>query len=158
MTSSPSNSIEARQRWMSVLAKAEPFELESCIESMCKALGALPDYNWLRCPETGLVMVQGRIGGTGERFNVGEMSVTRCALSVNGGATGFGYVRGRSHRHAELAAIVDALMQDAARRSHTDSAIVSPLERLQQARRTLTQRKAQATRVEFYTLVRGEAA
>jgi alpha-D-ribose 1-methylphosphonate 5-triphosphate synthase subunit PhnG len=71
---------------------------------------------WLRRPETGLMMVQGRAGGTGERFNLGEITVTRCTLRLGDAAgntpVGVAYVLGRSHRHAQLAATADALLQD----------------------------------------------
>ena len=49
----------------------------------------LPDYVALRAPETGLVMVRGRIGGTGAPFNVGEMTVTRCSVPVNVNGTAY---------------------------------------------------------------------
>ena len=147
-------SVDARRRWMGILAKAAPGELES----VCGALGTLPAYTWLRPPETGLVMVRGRIGGTGAKFNVGEMTVTRCTLRTDSGLTGFAYVRGRDARHAELAAIVDAMMQDAAHTAGIASAVIVPLERLQDGRRRRAAGKAAATRVEFYTVVRSAAA
>lgn len=139
---------------MSVLAKAPHTELEA----LCDALHPLPGYEWLRRPETGLAMVRARIGGTGAKFNLGEMSLTRCALRLTGGTTGFAYVQGRSKRHAELAAIVDALMQDTSSRARVEAAVVAPLERAQAARRDLSQRKAAATRVEFYTVARGDSS
>src|SRR5688500_10817389 len=94
-----------RRRWMSVLAKAPHTELEA----LCDALNPLPDYEWLRRPETGLIMVRARIGGTGAKFSLGDMSLTRCALRLSTGTIGFAFVKGRSKRHAELAAIVDGL-------------------------------------------------
>ena len=135
---------------MSVLAKASCPELEA----LCDALKPLPNYEWLRRPETGLVMVRARIGGTGAKFNLGEMSLTRCALRLSTGTIGFAYVQGRSKRHAELAAIIDGLMQEETSRARVQAAIVTPLERAQNARRDLVQRKAAATRVEFYTVAR----
>ena len=144
----------ARRRWMSVVAKADCAELDA----LCGRLEPLPGFQWLRRPETGLVMVRGRIGGTGAKFNVGEMSLTRCALRIDGGAAGFAYVQGRSARHAELAAVVDALMQDPQRREDVDAAVVAPLESAQRERTLRDARKAAATRVDFYTVVRGEDA
>src|SRR5215510_7437373 len=102
---------DARRRWMSVLAQARPEELESRWREV-----TAPPHRLLRRPETGLVMVRGRAGGTGARFNVGEVTVTRCAVELEGGAVGVAYVRGRDHRHAELAALLDALLQDPDRR------------------------------------------
>ena len=147
-----STATHARRRWMSVVAKADCAELEA----LCGVLGPLPAFEWLRRPESGLAMVRGRIGGTGAKFNVGEISLTRCALRIDSGVTGFAYVQGRSARHAELAAIVDALMQDPGRRDDVDEKVVSPLESLQRDRTRRDARRAAATRVDFYTVVRGE--
>ncbi len=142
----------ARQRWMSVLAKAAPADLEARGQS----LDEVPPWACLRQPETGMVMVRGRAGGTGQRFNLGEMTVTRCAVALDGGATGLGYVAGRDRRHAELAAVVDALMQDPARRPTVEHRIIEPLENQQQAGRDAAARKTAATKVDFLTLVRGD--
>ena len=142
----------ARQRWMSVLAKAQLSELEST----WKELAEKPDYDWLRAPEVGMVMLRGRAGGSGSQFNLGQMTVTRCALRLTGGAAGIGYVQGRSKRHAELAAVFDALMQDRGRRPVLESQVIAPLKAAQRARRETRSRKANATKVDFFTLVRGE--
>jgi len=146
-----------RQRWISVLAKATPGELEAAWEDLADK----PDYDWLRRPEVGMVMVRARTGGTGGQFNLGQMTVTRCALRLTGGAAGsgcvgLGYVQGRSKRHAELAAVFDALLQDDARRAALERAVVAPLEAAQAGRRCDRSRKANATKVNFFTLVRGE--
>src|SRR5580692_3071512 len=101
----------ARQHWMSVLARA-PAE---AIESALTRLGPLPVWTRVRGPETGLVMVRGRAGGSGSPFNLGEMTVTRCTVRMNSGLAGHAYVSGRDERQAELAAVADALLQDPAR-------------------------------------------
>ncbi len=142
----------ARRRWMGVLAKARPVELEAAWAE----LDDKPDYTWLRQPEVGLVMVRGRAGGTGTRFNLGEMTVTRCALRVEGGAVGFGYVQGRDDVHAKLAAAFDALMQTPVRSDEIEREVIAPLEASQALRRRDRSRKANATKVEFFTMVRGE--
>ena len=100
----------------------------------------------------GWVRLRVRGGAAGDEITV------RHAEVLEGGEMGHAYVKGRSHRHAELAAIVDALMQQPERRAHVESVVVAPLERSQHARRSLAGRKAQATRVEFYTVARGDAA
>lgn len=153
MTTPSTSSMQARRRWMGVLARAAAFH----VETFCGRLRPLPPYEWLRKPERGLVMVRARAGGTGAKFNVGEMTVTRCVLRTAAGATGIAYVQGRSERHAELAALVDALMQDEMRREAVEAAVVAPLERLQSARNALAARKAAETRVDFYTVARAEA-
>ena len=141
-----------RQRWMAVLAKAAPSELEQC----WNALSERPGYACLRKPEAGLVMVRGRAGGTGARFNLGEMTATRCTLQLEDGTIGVAYVRGRSKRHAELAAIFDALMQVPSRRAEIRRKVVQRLADLQTERRLARARKIAATRVDFFTMVRGE--
>lgn len=141
--------IVDRQRWMSVLAKADP-------ESLERGMAAYLDtpYTWLRKPETGLAMVRGRIGGTGDRFNLGEVTVTRCVLRLPGGSTGVAYVQGRSHRKCELAALADALLQDAGAHAGVFRSVVEPAMRAQAADDHSRRQRAQATRVEFFTIAR----
>lgn len=143
---------DARRRWMAVLALASPDELER----YWREAPVQPAHRVLRAPETGLVMVRGRAGGTGMRFNVGEMTVTRCAVEVDGGAVGVGYVRGRDRRHAELAAVLDALLQDPARHDELERAVVAPLADAQAARRRAAAERVAPSKVEFFTMVRGD--
>ncbi len=137
-----------RKAWMSVLAKAPPARLAALLPD-------LPDHAFLRPPEIGAVMVQGRIGGTGAPFNLGEMTVTRCSLQLVDGAVGHAVVQGRDKGHAARAAIVDALMQSKGARAVRD-AVVAPLEAEAAARRDTRAAKAAATKVDFFTMVRGE--
>jgi alpha-D-ribose 1-methylphosphonate 5-triphosphate synthase subunit PhnG len=143
---------DARRRWMSVLATAPATDLEE----RWRRLSESPRYRMLRWPETGLVMARGRTGGTGTRFNLGEMTVTRCAVQLEAGQVGVAYVRGRDRRHAELAALLDALLQDPARREALERAIVAPLAAAAQARRQAVAERVAPSRVEFFTMVRGE--
>jgi alpha-D-ribose 1-methylphosphonate 5-triphosphate synthase subunit PhnG len=133
---------------MAVLARATAPE----IEARLRACGERPDYRRLRGPETGLVMVRGRMGGGGGAFNVGEMSVTRCTVRTTCGKVGHAYVAGRDTRQAELAALVDAMMQDSSWQAVLREAVVEPLAAAQEARRAETAAKAAATRVEFFTM------
>jgi alpha-D-ribose 1-methylphosphonate 5-triphosphate synthase subunit PhnG len=145
--------IELRRRWMAALALAPRGELEAAWQH----LGPHPpSYRRLRGPEVGLVMVRGRAGGTGMRFNVGETPVARCSVQLEGGAVGHAWVRGRDRRHAELAAVFDALLQDSARQEAVMAGVVEPLERACEARRAGARERAARTRVEFFTMVRGE--
>ena len=66
MSPSPQSDADTRrrQRWLSLLAKAPAARLEALWQS----LGAAPAYTVLRRPEIGLVMVQGRISGSGARL------------------------------------------------------------------------------------------
>lgn len=142
----------ARRAWMGLLAKAAPADLESA----WAALESKPAWRWLRKPETGLVMVRGRAGGSGQPFNLGEMTVTRCVLVTDDGVTGHAHVAGRDARHAELAAAFDALLQDAARRPALEDGVLAALRRKRKAAQDGRAAAAAATRVEFFTLVRGE--
>jgi alpha-D-ribose 1-methylphosphonate 5-triphosphate synthase subunit PhnG len=141
---------QERQRWLSILAKAPSNEV---IEAW-DALNERPAYRALRAPEIGMVLVRGRAGGTGDAFNLGEMTVTRAAVRLDSGETGIGYVAGRDRRHAEIAAAVDAMMQSDALRPAVEGAIVARLARAQQERRDTAARKAAATKVDFFTMVR----
>ncbi|MBP2315406.1 phosphonate C-P lyase system protein PhnG [Azospirillum soli] len=147
----PAFATEDRRRWMGVLAKAAPDE----IATVWSSLAPTPDYALLRRPETGLVMVRGRIGGDGAPFNLGEMTVTRCSVRLAGGLVGHAWVAGRRTDHAERAAVLDALMQAPARRPAVEAAIAH-LDSLQAARSDRAAREAAATRVDFFTMVRGE--
>jgi alpha-D-ribose 1-methylphosphonate 5-triphosphate synthase subunit PhnG len=145
-----------RQEWMAVLAKAPLNLLEECV----KNLGDLPEYHFLRSPEVGLTMVRGRAGGSGDAFNLGEMTLTRCVVqltaSTDAESTGFGYVAGRSHTHAELAAVCDALLQQHQWHNQIKSTVIAPLRAEYQRRAQETQQQTAATQVEFFTLLRGE--
>ncbi|MGG5889563.1 phosphonate C-P lyase system protein PhnG [Falsiroseomonas sp. HC035] len=137
-----------RRRWMSILARADAAEIAARLQAMPPP----PPHRRLRGPETGLVMVRGRAGGDGAPFNLGEMTVTRCAVRLEDGTVGHGYVAGRDARQAELAALLDALMQDAARRPALEATVIAPLEAAQAERRAGSARRAAATRVEFFTM------
>lgn len=139
-----------RRRWLSVLAKAPAQEVISAWD----ALPERPAFTPLRPPENGMVLVRGRMGGTGDAFNFGEMTVTRAAVRLATGETGVGYVAGRSYRHAEIAAAVDAMMQSSSLRPAVEDAVVGRLEEAQLQRRDEAARKAAATKVEFFTMVR----
>ena len=141
-----------RQQWMAVLAKARPEDLEEAWRSLREK----PKYRFLRPPETGLVMVRARAGGTGRQFNLGEMTVTRCTVQVDGGATGTAYVTGRNRRHTELAAVLDALLQDPSRQPLLMDSVIHRIENSIRERSAIIAKKAGSTRVEFFTMVRGD--
>ncbi|HEY0206313.1 MAG TPA: phosphonate C-P lyase system protein PhnG [Acetobacteraceae bacterium] len=134
-----------RQRWMSVLARATADELAA-------GLPDLPAYTRLRGPEAGLVMLRGRAGGAGNPFNLGEATVVRCTVRTPSGTVGHAYCLGRDLRQAELAAVLDALLQDAETGPALETGVVAPLAEAQAARRALLARRAAATQVQFFTL------
>ncbi len=140
----------ARKAWMSVLAKAPAARL-------AELLPDLPGHSTLRPPEIGAVMVRGRIGGTGAPFNLGEMTVTRTSVRLDCGTVGHAMVQGRDKGHATRAAVVDALMQTTAAAMLTGG-VIDVLVAEAGAIRATRAGKAAATRVEFFTMVRGEDA
>ncbi len=148
MSLSSSDAYAPRQRWMAVLARAGHGEIMALLADA----PALPGHTVLRGPEAGLVMVRGRAGGGGSAFNLGEMSVTRCTVRDAGGRIGHAYVAGRDARQSEIAARLDAVLQDAEWHDRIEAAVISKLAEAQAARRAVDARKAAATKVQFFTL------
>jgi alpha-D-ribose 1-methylphosphonate 5-triphosphate synthase subunit PhnG len=141
-----------RRALMAVLAQAPTEEIAGGLEAMADRL----DYVDLRPPETGLVMVRGRIGGDGQPFNVGEATVTRAAVRMASGEIGFSYLLGRNREKARLAAICDAVWQNVAKRAAIERHVLAPIRARQEAERARKAARTAATRVDFFTLVRGE--
>jgi alpha-D-ribose 1-methylphosphonate 5-triphosphate synthase subunit PhnG len=139
-----------RKQWLSILAKARADEVISAWEALSERVG----YQALRAPEVGLLLVRGRMGGTGDAFNFGEMTLTRAAVRLESGETGVAYVAGRERRHAEIAAALDAMMQSPELRPRVEQPIIARLAGAQQTRRAVAARKAAATKVDFFTMVR----
>lgn len=145
MSTLTSDQIARRDR-MGLLARSRPDRLAALFTR-------LPAHELLRAPECGAVMVRGRAGATGAPFNLGEMTVTRCSLRLGDGAVGHAYVQGRDKDHALRAAALDALGEQGA-------SIVAPILETLRAeeadRRNARAERAAATKVAFFTMVRGE--
>lgn len=137
---------------MGILSRAEERQLLDLVSQ----LDDLPNYERLRGPESGLVMVRGRTGGSGSPFNLGEMTVTRCSVRTEDGALGHAYVGGRRPGHAERAAVLDALLQGQSRRADLMKHVIFPLGKLEDEKRAERSQESAATKVDFFTLVRGE--
>ena len=141
----------ARKAWMGVLSKADA----AAVAQVWATMNIAPAHTLLRAPEIGGVMVRGRAGATGAAFNLGEMTVTRCSLKLADGTVGHAYVQGRDKEKARVAALVDALMQ-------TDQAedvaarVIAPLRDGAMTHKASRAAKAAATKVDFFTMVRGE--
>jgi len=146
------HALENRQRWMSVLAHSQPAELLA----LWHPLNLSPKFERLRAAETGLTQLQGRMGGTGKRFVMGDMTVTRAVVQLDSGVYGYSYVAGRDKAHAELCAIIDALLQVNGMDELLHKSLIAPLAATQQERREQRAREVAASRVDFFTLVRGE--
>lgn len=151
MSNALSPEQERRQSWMATLAKAEEDELETAWDQ----LGLEPEYTWLRQPEFGSTMIRARAGGTGDPFNLGEATMTRCALRLADGTAGYGYILARSTRHAELAALCDALMQTDEHSAAVESTVIAPLAVAQKKRNDEESKRANATKVDFLAMERG---
>ena len=134
---------------MRVLSLSAWDDLESCAKQYADTA-----HEVLRAPETGLVMLRGRMGATGAAFNLGEATVTRCAVRLANGGEGHAYVMGRNAAHARLAAICDALLQTG--ESGMSETVIEPLEAKLQAAQAEASTKAAATKVDFFTMVRGD--
>ncbi|GGX43204.1 hypothetical protein GCM10007385_08850 [Tateyamaria omphalii] len=141
----------ARKAWLSVLAKAPAAHLA---DLWIKA-GLDPAHDVLRAPEIGAVMVRGRAGAVGAPFNLGEMTITRCSVRLATGEVGHGHVQGRDKNHAKQAALTDALMQTSEAKA-VEAQIITPLLKAAERRRATRAAKAAATKVDFFTMVRGE--
>ena len=144
--------IDDRRRTARVLANASEDELARLWDAWTDR----PDVTYLRGPEAGLVMVQGRIGGTGDRFNLGEATVSRSTVLAHGQdeeVVGTAYVLGSHPEHSRLAAIFDALLQSA-QRARVLREVIDPLERAQRERDQQAQAEARSTVVDFFTVAR----
>jgi alpha-D-ribose 1-methylphosphonate 5-triphosphate synthase subunit PhnG len=152
MTAVQENGKQARRRAaMAVLAHSDAAEIASRLGAM-----AVPVYENLREPENGLVMVRGRIGGDGAPFNLGEATVSRAAVRLSTGEVGFGYTLGRDRQKARMIALCDALVQSDEFAGAVESQVIAPLRTRMISERNRTAAETAATRVDFYTLVRGE--
>jgi alpha-D-ribose 1-methylphosphonate 5-triphosphate synthase subunit PhnG len=140
-----------RQAAMAVLAHADAAEIAGRLDVI-----ALPPHENLREPENGLVMVRGRIGGDGAPFNLGEATVSRAAVRLSTGEVGFGYTLGRNRQKAQMIALCDALIQTPDHAGAVEAHVLAPLRAAIASERNRKAAETAATRVDFYTLVRGE--
>ncbi len=143
--------VDRRRSAMAACAEARREELDAALREVGYE-GLVED---LRRPETGLVMLRGRIGGDGAPFNFGEATVTRAAVRLADGTTGFAYQLGRDAAKARLAATLDALVQAPGHAGQAEAALAPIRDRLA-AERARRDRRTAATKVNFFTLVRGE--
>jgi alpha-D-ribose 1-methylphosphonate 5-triphosphate synthase subunit PhnG len=148
----PPPTMAARRGAMVVLAQARAEEIEQGLRAVMDRV----DYVEVRAPETGLVMLRGRIGGNGAAFNLGEATVTRAAVQIASGEVGIAYVLGRDQKKACLSAVCDALWQSKRYRDALERCVLAPIRTRVDAERDRQRAQAAATRVDFFTLVRGE--
>ena len=144
--------VDRRKSRMAVLARCDAAEMRKS----WNALELDPAVTLLRGPETGLVMLRGRIGGTGGEFNFGEATVTRATVKLENGAVGHSLALGRDKVRAKLSAVIDAMCQDETMAARIDRAMIAPLREALEQRDSRRQTETAATRVDFFTMVRGE--
>jgi alpha-D-ribose 1-methylphosphonate 5-triphosphate synthase subunit PhnG len=140
-----------RKAAMAVLAHSESAEIAACLEGV-----ALPAYERLREAESGLVMVRGRVGGDGAPFSLGEATVSRAAVRLASGEVGFGYALGRNKDKALMIALCDALVQAREFADVVETRVIAPLRAARLADQREKAARTAATKVDFYTMVRGE--
>ncbi|XTZ38126.1 phosphonate C-P lyase system protein PhnG [Salmonella enterica] len=143
-----------RQRWMAALAHATPVLLQEKMHF----LELQPEYELVRPPQIGLVQIQARMGGTGDRFFPGDATITRATVRLASGTAGFSWVIGRNMAHAERCAVCDALLQEPAWFTLLMDSLIAPLEADRATRLETRRAEINASRVDFFTLVRGEDA
>ena len=141
----------ARKAAMAVLAHSTAADIAQHLDAV-----ALPAHENLREAENGLVMVRGRIGGDGAPFNLGEATVSRAAVRLATGEVGFGYTLGRDREKARMIALCDALVQSDEFAGAVEEKVLKPLRAAIVSRGMAKAAETAATRVDFYTLVRGE--
>ena len=140
-----------RKAAMAVLAHADATDIAARLGTI-----PVPAHENLREPENGLVMVRGRIGGDGAPFNLGEATVSRAAVRLSTGEIGFGYTLGRDGQKAKMIALCDALIQTADHADAVETQVLAPLRAVADSERHRKATETAATRVDFYTMVRGE--
>jgi alpha-D-ribose 1-methylphosphonate 5-triphosphate synthase subunit PhnG len=144
--------MSGRKRIVDLLARATHAELEHALADR----GGVPDHSLLRGPETGLVMVRGRIGGGGAPFNLGEATMTRASIRLADGRIGHGYRLGTDRKAATLAAVIDALAQDVSVSDALEAGLFSDIAARLEDEARRTRDETAATKVDFFTMVRGE--
>jgi alpha-D-ribose 1-methylphosphonate 5-triphosphate synthase subunit PhnG len=141
----------ARKQRIERLARASREEMEQALAG----LGGAPEAANLRGPETGLVMIRGRMGGTGSLFNLGEATVTRATVRLANGAVGHGQRLGGDKVATRLAAMLDALGEMPVHRAAVEALCTTIAARVEAEDAKLAAETA-ATRVDFFTMVRGD--
>jgi len=143
---------QQRQSLLSTLAKSRLSDINRHWQYSISDL----EFEFLRKPETGMVMIKGRTDASGSPFNLGEATVTRCAINLEGGYTGIGYVLGRQPEHATTVALIDAMAQRDQNFDHLEQTLLTPLRTQLEGKQRLQQNRAALSRVEFFTMIRGE--
>ncbi|MEH6531131.1 MAG: phosphonate C-P lyase system protein PhnG [Photobacterium frigidiphilum] len=144
---------QQRKTWMSVLARTAFSDLQTQWVTLDLPL---PIFQVIRPAEIGLAQVRARMGGGGRQFNMGDVTLTRAVVKLDSGEMGYSYLQGRNKQHAELAAIIDGLMQTSEYQERLTRELITPLAALKAEQEQLRQQQVASSKVDFFTLVRGE--
>lgn len=147
----PEETILRRNR-MAVLARSGTARLRELWADLALA----PGHRALRGPECGLITLRGRVGGSGGAFNFGEATVTRASVRLDDGSVGHAVALGRDMDKARIAALVDAVCQTPETAALVDARMIAPLRQELDAADMEKREQTAATRVDFFTMVRGE--
>jgi alpha-D-ribose 1-methylphosphonate 5-triphosphate synthase subunit PhnG len=147
------NASQQRKTWMSVLARSAFSDLQTQWAVLDLPL---PIFQVIRPAEIGLAQVRARMGGGGRQFNMGDVTLTRAVVKLDSGEMGYSYLQGRNKQHAELAAVIDGLMQTSEYQERLTRELISPLAALKAEQEQLRQQQVASSKVDFFTLVRGE--
>lgn len=144
------------QHYLSVLAKSPLKKIQNLWSAMALEHPHSHPYTVVKPAEVGMMMVRAQAGTGGEVFNAGEMTVTRCVVQ-RGGIIGVGYTAGRSKQKAELIALIDLYLQDVEFCDLVVGSLIEPLEANIKQRKATQTKKTNQTKVDFFTMVRGES-
>jgi alpha-D-ribose 1-methylphosphonate 5-triphosphate synthase subunit PhnG len=151
--------LATRREWLAILARTPRACMKDALDTALTGVTP-PEFDWLRAPDIGLAMVRGRVGGSGDAFNLGEVTVTRATLRLRvregRAAVGIAVHMGRDKERATLAALADALLQTPAFEARMHEHVLAPLAARIAERRAQKQARAAGTKVEFFTMVRGD--
>lgn len=141
-----------RQQLLAVLSKCSSKD----IKALWQPLNLTPNYQLLKSPEIGMVMVKAKTGGNGSPFNMGEMTVTRTVLRLDSNQMGYGYIAGRDKDKSLLIAMIDACYQVADWQSEINQKVLEPLQAQHNQAYQAHAQQVEKTKVNFFTMVRGE--
>ena len=146
------NSIERRRERLAVLARTEALE----INRLWEKLGIDVNFRRLKGPVSGLIALHGRIGGGGDPFQFGEATLSRAVIELETGEIGYGQALGRDLAKVERCAVIDALAQNPEHAHQIETELIAPLRDQLIEADDSAREKVAATKVDFFTLVRGE--
>jgi alpha-D-ribose 1-methylphosphonate 5-triphosphate synthase subunit PhnG len=141
---------ETRAYQLSIFSKTN----ESLLKNSLDHINFKENYDVLLGPEIGSIMIQGRAGGTGDKFNLGEATLTKCIVKFQE-KTGYSYHLGRNLIKSEYGAILDALMQIESYHSKLLIYVKEFQEQIQKEKIKIIADSSES-KVDFFTMVRGD--